>query len=587
MHKTTKLLLALLMLTALTACSGSTSSPGTETNETTVMSTTDSQDADTADPEDHTSEPETVHITTTEPSETVESIEISTETDTTTESSATSETPQEFSAALLSVSAVTRNGRTVNYTINEEYALAYASVTYSSGYIPDSELSEASLSAEAENGSCSFNNGTQADLTETQYLTVTDQNGIQKTYSIVTERTEGKLPVVNIYLSSGKTISQIDRYDSIDMTISIDCSRSPEFSESLSTVSGTIRGRGNSTWKWAKKPYKIKLDEKAEVLGLPANRDWILLSNYADKSLMRCSVAYDMGRVMDNLDWTPTQYPVDLFINGQYQGVYSIGEHMEIAKDRVNVTKQSDDSEECGYLLEVGGVDSDVTTKGVHYFNVKSKMLMFIAFEYPTPEDITDAQKKEITEWFNNADSAIVSGGDIGEYIDIDSFCDWVIMQELTNNTDSAFRRSCFFTKDVGGKIKMGPIWDFDLAFGNLVVDNPYYNSWTIIGSDADDAYVSTSWGNYLMANQQFRTRLRERWFEVRDELLATAMESIDRYAEVIYPSQVENFKVWQIWDEKPGYSSWANFNANTYELQVQYLKDFLNKRAAWIDDNI
>lgn len=586
MKRTIGFLLSIVIMLSLTACADNPSSNTLPTEETSVTVDADTHDSPTTEAESAATE--TVQTSETEASDTEETLVNTTETiNVTSESSETEEAPVEYSASLLTVSAVTKNGRTLDYIINEESGYVYASATYSSGYIPDSELCASTLSAEAENGSCTFAGGTQTDLTQTQYLTVTDTNGIQKTYSVITERTEGKLPIINIYLDSGKSISDIDRNDSISMTISIDCSKAPEYPESLSTVSGTIRGRGNSTWKWEKKPYKIKLDEKAEVLGLPANRDWILLANYADKSLMRCSVAYDMGRVMDNLDWTPTQYPVDLFINGRYQGVYSIGEHMETAKDRVNVTKQSEESEECGYLLEVGGVDSKVTTKNVDYFNVKSGMLMFIAFEYPTPDNITDAQKKEIKKWFNAADEAIVSGGDIGEYIDIDSFCDWVIIQELTNNTDSAFRRSCFFTKDVGGKIKMGPIWDFDLAFGNLVVDNPSYNTWTIIGSDAEGAYVTPSWGNYLMKNQQFRTHLRERWSEVRDELLSTAMASIDMYAEKIYPSQEENFKVWQIWDEKPGYSSWANYNANTYELQVQYMKDFLNKRAAWIDNNI
>lgn len=160
-------------------------------------------------------------------------------------------------------------------------------------------------------------------------------------------------------------------------------------------------------------------------------------------------------------------------------------------------------------------------------------------------------------------------------------------IQELTNNTDSAFRRSVFFTCDVGGKIKMGPVWDFDLAFGNYVVDNSSYNSWTIIGSDSEGAFVEPSWGNYLMQNKEFRARLRERWGEVRDRLLSAAMTSIDSYYAKIYPSQEENFNVWRIWDEKPGYSSWANYAANTYELQAEYLKNFLNKRAAWIDENV
>lgn len=495
----------------------------------------------------------------------------------------------EYNAGEVTVSAVAGGGQEIIFTVDEESACAYASVTYSTDYVPDEDLAAAVLSASAEHGECSIGGAGEsrpADLTQPQELTVADDKGYKKTYSVIAQRTEGLLPIVSIDLSDGRTLNDIPRGEYIGMTISIDCTHAPEYSRGLTEASGMIRGRGNSTWDWAKKPYKIKLDKKAEVLGLAANKDWILIANYADKSLIRNTVAYDMSRVMD-FDWTPAQYPVDLFINGEYRGVYAIGEHMEVAKSRVNIAEQSDETEKCGYLLEVGGADSRVTTEGVDYFHTNSDMLNFVSFIYPSPEKITDEQREEIIEAFNAADDAIVNGGDIGEYIDIDSFVDWVIIQELTNNTDSAFRRSCYFTKDVGGKIKMGPVWDFDLAFGNYMADNSAYNTWTIIGSDSEKAFIRPSWGNYLMQNKEFRERMRARWSEVRDELISVAMDSIDNYSAKIYPSQEENFKVWDIWDKRVGYSSEWNAQENTYELQIQYLKDFINKRAGWIDNNI
>lgn len=494
----------------------------------------------------------------------------------------------DYDAGTVSVSAAAGDYEII-YTVDEESACAYASVTYSTNYVPDDKLASASLTASAERGECFFANNDStcsADLTAAIRFNVVDENGHTKTYTVVTERTEGQLPVVDITLADGRSAADIPRNETIGMTISIDCSKSPEYPSGLAEVSGKIRGRGNSTWGWAKKPYKIKLDKKAEVLGLTANKDWILIANYADKSLIRNTVAYDMSRVMD-FDWTPTQYPVDLFINGEYQGVYTIGEQMEVAKSRVNITEQSEDSEQCGYLLEVGGADSSVTAEGVDYFHTNSDMLNFVTFVYPSPDKITDEQRTEIIDAFNAADNAIVNGGDIAEYIDVDSFVDWVIIQELTNNTDSAFRRSCYMTKDVGGKIKMGPVWDFDLAFGNYMADNSAYNSWTIIGSDSEKAFIRPSWGNYLMSNASFRERLRERWQEVRDDLIAAAEKSIDEYSAKIYPSQEENFRVWQIWDKRVGYSSEWNAQQNTYELQVQYLRDFIHKRAEWIDNAI
>lgn len=499
---------------SLTACSAPTDSVSSQPLDS-AASQTGGQTVEITESDSETSSGQT---TSEQESSTTE------QTDSTAEQETQEYNDAEYCGTLASVSAVTESGHRLEYTIDEESGCAYASVTYSTDYVPDSDLRNAVLSAQAENGVCWFGKSqgsTTADLTSAQSLTVKDVNGAGRTYSIITQRTEGLLPIVRITLDDGRQVSDISRTQHIEMSISIDCSNSPEYPSGLGEVSGKIRGRGNSTWKWEKKPYKIKLDEKAEVLGLAANKDWILLSNYADKSLMRDTVAYDMSRTLEHLGWVPTQYPVDLFINGEYQGVYSIGENMEVAKSRVNITEQSEGGE-CGYLLEVGGSDSDVDTEGVDYFHVDSDMMRYVTFKYPEPELMTDSRRAAIIDCFNAADNAIVSGGDIEEYIDVDSFCDWVIIQELTNNTDSAFR-----------------------------------------------------------------SRLRQRWTEVRERLLTAAMTSIDHYAEKIYPYQQENFSVWKLWDQKPGYSSWANYNANSYDLQVQYLKDFLTKRAAWIDENI
>lgn len=494
-----------------------------------------------------------------------------------------------YDPGALSIQAAASDGSVISYVVDEKSACVRGNITYSAGYIPDRLITSAVIQANAERGVC-FIDGKEgtaaADLTKSHLLKVVDENGSARHYTILTERTQGKLPIVSITLDDGMGISEIKRNSAVGMTISIDCSNASEYEKGFENLHGEIRGRGNSTWKWGKKPFKIKLDSKAEVLGLPANKDWILLANYADKSLIRNTAAFDMARVL-SFDWTPTQYPVDLFINGEYRGVYSIGEHLEVAEDRVNITKKSDSPENFGYLVEVGGSENGVDVKGVDFFHTNSDMLRFVTFEEPEGNEITDEQRREIIDFFNAADDAIVNGGDIEKYIDMDSFVDWVIIQELTNNTDSAFRRSCFLTRDAGGKIKMGPVWDFDLAFGNYVIDNPAYNTWTIIGFHAEKAYVKASWGNYLMKNKAFRARLCERWHEKRGEILCAAFSSIDSYSQKILPSQNENFLLWQIWGKKVGFSSSANNKADSYELQIKYLKDFISNRAEWIDKNI
>lgn len=422
------------------------------------------------------------------------------------------------------------------------------------------------------------------DLTKLTTLLLTDSDGRKKTYTVVTERIVYDLPIVNLYLDNGKDVDRIDRDVYTSMTFSIDVTGAEEYS-GTEPVSGSIRGRGHSTWLWEKKPYKIKLDKAVSVLGLAKDKEWILLANYADKSLIRNTVAYQMARSLDGIDWNPTQYPVDLFVNGVYRGVYSIGEHMKASEGRVNVEKDSPEAD-TGFLLEIGGSDSgDVL--GEDYFHTDAGLAKYIVIKSPKDDEITDEQKRFITEYMNDAEKAIVSGQNFEEYIDVDSFCDWIIIHELAYNIDSCFRRSCYLTKDTGGKLQMGPVWDFDLAFGNCNKDNQKYNDWATVGKTADSAYVKVNWCNYLMENERFRARLHDRWFEVRDSLLEEAMNCIDRYSGKIQRSQEENFKVWQIWGKKAGYQSSRNLKHESYELQIQYLKDFLQMRASWIDQNI
>lgn len=131
----------------------------------------------------------------------------------------------------------------------------------------------------------------------------------------------------------------------------------------------------------------------------------------------------------------------------------------------------------------------------------------------------------------------------------------------------------------------MGPIWDFDLALGNFSKDNPKYDDWAMVGEEG--GYVGVTWFNYLLKDEAFKTKLKARWNEVKDKLLNTALTKIDEMTALIEPSQKANFAVWQIWDIRAGYSPHSLVKYNTYEKQIQYLKDFLNKRYAWMDANI
>ena len=252
-----------------------------------------------------------------------------------------------------------------------------------------------------------------------------------------------------------------------------------------------------------------------------------------------------------------------------------------MAAGRVELDKSL--AEDTGFLIEIGGInDGDVA--GRDYFVVER----FVSAAYvknPKPEVRTTAQMRFITKYVQQADAAVVSLSDYEDYIDIPSLIDWFILHELTYNLDSSFRRSCFMTKDAGGKLKMGPPWDFDLAFGNHFRYVNYPNVWASVSRE--DEYVGVTWMDYLLKDPRFTSQLKARWNEVGNALVRTALREIDLCESVIDLSQKENYKVWDTMGRKAGFEPAGIARLNTYAAHLQHMRNFLNTRKAWMDKTI
>ncbi|MDL2287027.1 CotH kinase family protein [Eubacteriales bacterium OttesenSCG-928-G02] len=412
------------------------------------------------------------------------------------------------------------------------------------------------------------------NMTNEFILTITDEEGEYKKYIVKTKRKALKIPVIEITTEDKSTAIDREIYSTATFNIIY-----PDGNE-VADKNIRIRGRGNSTWKWAKKPYRLKFDEKISFYGLDPNKDWVLTANYSDKSLFRNAVASEIGSFLTNMDFIPSFHPVDVFINGEYYGVYLLSEHIEIAKGRVEVSEN--DKLDTGYLLEVGGVKDDVHIENKDFFH--SELVKFILVKTSNKHELTQEKFDFIKNYFQKADYAVKTLDNYDEYIDIPSLIDWFILHELSNNIDSSLRRSCFITKDENGKLKFGPPWDFDLAFGNFSKDNPYYNTWCSVGGDKETDYVSINWMNYLLKDPSFCEKLELRWNEVGELLLSKAIDKIDTTKELIYESQLQNFKVWKIHGKKVAYEPYRVANLKTYDEQIDYMKNFLIKRKAWMD---
>ncbi len=452
-----------------------------------------------------------------------------------------------------------------------------------SGVVAPSALKNAELVFETDGGQVSIDEASKGerggiDLTEKMgaYVTVTDNKGKERKYLIKTT-IETKLPVVTIETEYRAPIEDRENYVKAKFAIESDFAKG--FS-SMDETSIQIKGRGNSTWNWfEKKPYKIKFENDVSLLGLREGKEWVLLANYADNSLIRNYVGLESAKVLDNMDCYASQYPVDVFINGEYAGVYSIGEQIEVAPSRVELEVNAK-SVDTGFFFEIGGTyeedgENSFSTRYMKYVDVLS----------PKGASFTEKHKTYIENYFALADETVRKASGYEDFIDVDALIDWLILTELSFNSDGAMRRSVYMKKDHGGKIEMGPMWDFDIAYGNSETDYENYSAWCCLATEYD--YVSENWICALMEDEEFVDTFRTRWNEVKDKLYSLSMDAVDNASQLVAPSAKYNFEKWRTLGEKVTLQPDFMAQYDTYEKHIEYLKSFIENRFNWIDQQL
>ena len=293
-----------------------------------------------------------------------------------------------------------------------------------------------------------------------------------------------------------------------------------------------MKGRGNSTWGYPKKPYAIKLDKKAEVLGMPKHKRWVLLANYLDHTCMRNAVAFEIARRLPGLEWTPGGGFVDLVMNGEYQGCYYLCEQIKVDKNRVNITEidPSDiagDAVTGGYLFELDSYYDELFKFRTSYRNLP------VQFKDPD-EDIADEQYKYVKDYFNKIESILYGSdeSDVFDYIDLDSFVDWFLVNTLTGNREPQHPKSSYMNKDRGGKLKAGPVWDYDWA--------------TFRPTGEGLINTKDMWYDALFRNETFVNRLKERWNAYKADIEGVG-QFIDETKAEIRESAEYNLQKWPL----------------------------------------
>ncbi len=401
----------------------------------------------------------------------------------------------------------------------------------------------------------------------------TDGSSSAALQSVSVEEAAQALPLLSLSTDGGVDITSKEVY--LPGTYAL------KDEKGLVLVSGVteVKGRGNYTWGFPKKPYHIKLAANTSLLGMPANRHWVLLANYVDKTLLRNDITFQMSRQI-GMEYTPRSTFVDVELNGVYQGVYQLTEHVRIAPDRVNIPElKAGDVDPAritgGYLIEV----DETRGEAFCFDSLRSGM----TFCLKNPEKLLEAgweDKRAYIEGYIAQTEDAIFAPDFADpvtgyaaYLDVDSAVNYYLINELVKNADGALRRSTFLAKKRGGKLTFGPLWDFDLALGNYQGPGAETSDWLI---------RSAPWFERMFQDPAFEAKVKAKWALLKSSgQLKDIVTYIDQRAFYLSKVQARNFQTWDIlfvivWPNPVATGSYAG--------EVTVMKDWLRARIAWMD---
>ena len=296
-----------------------------------------------------------------------------------------------------------------------------------------------------------------------------------------------------------------------------------------------FRGRGNSTWNFAKTPYRFKMSKKTSVCGMAKAKSFALIANYIDPSLMRNAVALFVAQKL-GLPFTNHCVPVNVYFNGLYKGAYMLTEKIGVGGGSVDIP------EETGMLFEIdSNYDEDFRFK--YTFSNNSKKQLPVMVKDPDLTEIkTDATEREsyFAQWksdFTTMANAVVTGKNVSDYVDLRDAARYIIVNSIACNRELQHPKSFYLHKEelgTGCLYHFGPVWDFDWAYG---YDGTVNYSYDRVLFEKDGDYAGTSFMKALAQNTEFRTIYKEEWDNFYKEIYPALVEYMDQYALLIEPT--------------------------------------------------
>jgi len=376
-----------------------------------------------------------------------------------------------------------------------------------------------------------------------------------------------KLPQLEITTVGGAAVDSKEDYVRATIRLSGD--------NGTLEAEGKVRGRGNATWDYEKKPYKIKLDEKMSLCGFPADRDWVLLAEYCDKSLMRTAWMCALSRLA-GMPYTINYQHIDLTLNGEYLGIYLLADQVERASHRVNISSD-------GYLFE----NDNYWYNEPLYFSTATHHTYF-TFKYPDADDEQITRISDnfyyIRDFMNDMETALY-GPDFCDpqmgyraYLDAESFARWYLVNELLGNYDP----NLYYVLDSpGALLQMWPLWDAEWSLG--LAARGEHGGWASPPATSPVEFSVWSTEKYfarLMKDPWFVDLIRLQWADLKP-LLPEFRRQMHEKAISLQKVQEANFERWPLLDE---YVSVGLIALGSWEAEIAYIEDFFEKRVEWFD---
>jgi hypothetical protein len=419
-----------------------------------------------------------------------------------------------------------------------------------------------------------------------------------KTFVIELQPLALSIPVIEISTEDGKGVTDRENYKSCSVSLS-----NTDEDACFENIDAQIRGRGNSSWNYPKKGFRLKFDKKRSMLGSDYKaKTWIFVSNYGDKSLVRNMIAYDMSELFSGLDYTVKHECVDVYVDGNYCGMYMMTDKVDVGEGKIEFDKNiNSDPEKTAYILEVG--DTNPGEEGVDHMRIEGDFNRRYKLNFPETDDPAYDPDVHLTYIKNYVEECLetINGDDwdrICELIDIDSFIDHYIIQEMFMNKDG-FWRSIYFYKEPNGRLYAGPVWDFDQGAGN--VDGFYgsgvyettpsididYSMTDYGGKEAGVPWIAgvSLWYKGLFKHEEFVELVRVRLGECGPLIMqalekATTDGSVEDSYYTLYADAMErNFEKWDIMGKKIWPNTTKVAEIKTVKGQIDYMREWLIER--------